>query len=141
MKRRGFTMVELAIVVSILALLVPLIFMVFRIGAADFEKANATLYAANQLRDLSEELRLDERNGTLADSGLTFAGAGACFPVTYRLVGSSVVREAPQACGGVRALVRDVTEFTRTNGLLTVQIARLPEDQPITLVMPLGAPR
>lgn len=141
MKRRGFTMVELAIVVSLLAILVPLIFMLFRIGAADFERANATLDAANHLRDLSEELRLDARNGSLAESGVTFEGAGACFPVSYRLVGRSVVREAPQACGGVRALVRDVTELTRRNGLLTVRIARLPEDQPITLVLPLGGAR
>jgi hypothetical protein len=121
--------------------LVPLIFMLFRIGAADFEKANATLDAANQLRDLGEELRLDERNGHLAASGLTFEGEGACFPLTYRLDGSSVVRDAPPACGGRRALVHDVTELLRTNGLLTLRIARLPEDQPITLVLPLGAPR
>ena len=80
--RRGFTMVELAIVVTLLTILVPLIFMLFRLGAADFQKANATLDAADQVRDLSEELRLDARNGQLAATGLTFEGVGECSPVT-----------------------------------------------------------
>ena len=139
--RRGFTMVELAVVVTLLTVLVPLIFMLFNLGAADFQKANATLDAADQLRDLSEELRLDARNGQLAATGLTFEGAGECFPVTYRVVASALVREAPAACGGARALVRNVTALVRTGSLVTVRIAQLPEDLPITVVIPLGASR
>jgi len=139
--RRGFTMVELAIVVTLLTILVPLIYMLFRLGAADFQKANATLDAADQVRDLSEELRLDARNGQLAATGLTFEGAGACSPITYRLVGTSVVRDAPAACGGARALVRHVTALERAGALVTVRIAQLPEDLPIAVVIPLGASR
>lgn len=139
--RRGFTMVELAIVVTLLTILVPLIFMLFHLGAADFQKANATLDAADQVRDLSEELRLDARNGQLAATGLVFEGAGACSPVTYRLVATSVVREAPVACGGTRALVRNVTALERAGSLVTVRIAQLPEDLPIAVVIPVGASR
>ncbi|MBL8935205.1 MAG: type II secretion system protein [Archangium sp.] len=138
--RRGFTMVELAIVLTLLAILVPLIFLFFNRGAADFQKANATLEAAEQLRDLSEELRLDARQGALSAAGLTFEGA-ACGPVSYRLLDTSVVREAPASCGGTRALVRHVREFVRTGPVLTVRIAQLPEDPPITLVLPLGGAR
>lgn len=136
--RRGFTMVELAIVLTLLAILVPLIFMLFNRGAADFQKANATLEAAEQLRDLSEELRLDARNGTLAPTGVAFEGTCS---VTYRLIDSSVVREASASCGGTRALVRHVREFVRTGSVLMVRIAQLPEDPPITLVLPLGGSR
>lgn len=139
--RRGFTMVELVIVITLLGILVPLVFMLFHVGAADFQKAGATLDAADQIRDLSEELRLDGRNGQLAATGLAFEGSGACLPVTYRLVGSSVVREAPAACGGARGLVRNVTSLVRTGELVTVRIAQLPEDLPITVVIPLGASR
>ncbi|MER2565517.1 MAG: type II secretion system protein [Myxococcaceae bacterium] len=138
--RRGFTMVELAVVVTLLTILVPLIFMLFNRGAADYQKANATLEAAEQLRDLSEELRLDGRNGALSTAGVVFEG-GACTPITYRLVETSVVREAPASCGGTRALVRHVREFVRTGSVLTVRIAQLPEDPPVTLVLPLGASR
>lgn len=141
MKRRGFTMVELAIVVTLMAILVPLVFMLFNRGAADFQKANATLEAAEQLRDLSEELRLDARNGALAPTGVAFESAGACSPVTYRLVDASVVREAPAGCNGTRALVRHVREFVRNGSVLTVRIAQLPEDPAITLVLPLGGSR
>ncbi len=139
--RRGFTMAELAVVFTLLVVLVPLIFMFFRIGAADFQKANATLEVAEQVRDLSEELRLDARNGQLAATGLAFEGTAGCSPVSYRLVGSSVVREAPAACGGTRALVRDVTEFARTGAIVKVRVAQLPEDLPITVIIPLGASR
>ena len=139
--RRGFTMVELAVVFTLLVVLVPLIFVFFRIGAGDFQKANATLEVAEQVRDLSEELRLDARNGQLPATGLGFEGTGACSPVSYRLVGSSVVREAPQACGGTRALVRNVTELSRTGALVKVRVAQLPEDLPITVIIPLGASR
>lgn len=138
--RRGFTMVELAIVLTLMAILVPLIFMLFNRGAADFQKANATLEAAEQLRDLSEELRLDARNGTLTATDVVFEG-GACSPVTYRLVDSSVVREASASCGGTRALVRHVREFVRSGRVLTVRIAQLPEDPAITLVLALGGAR
>jgi len=44
--RRGFTMVELVIVITLLGILVPLIFMLFHLGAADFQKATATVTAA-----------------------------------------------------------------------------------------------
>lgn len=138
--RRGFTMVELAVVVTLLTILVPLLFMLFNRGALDFQKANATLEAAEQLRDLSEELRLDARNGTLSGADVAFEG-GACAPITYRLVDTSVVRQAPASCGGTRALVRHVREFVRAGSLLTVRVAQLPEDPPITLVLPLGASR
>lgn len=139
--RRGFTMVELAVVVTLISILVPLIFMVFHVGAADFQQANATLDAAHQARDLSEELRLDGRSGRVSATGLTFEGAGECFPVSYRLVGSTIVRQAPPACGGDRALVRHVRSLERTGRLVTVRVAQLPEDLPITLLVSIGASR
>jgi prepilin-type N-terminal cleavage/methylation domain-containing protein len=141
MRRRGFTMLELAIVVTLMGILVPLIFMFFRIGAADYSRAQATLDAARELRELGEELRLDGRNGRLAATGVAFEGEGACFPVTYRLQGAALVREAPAACGGARGLVRNVASMERTGALLTVRVAQLPEDLPITLVVPLGGAR
>lgn len=141
MRRRGFTMVELAIVITLLGILVPLIFMLFHVGAADFQKANATLEAADQLRDLSEELRLDLRTGTLAEAGLRIDGEGGCFPVTYRLAETTLVREAPAACGGSRGLVRHVRTLERRGPLLTLQLAQLPEDLPLTVVLPLAVAR
>jgi hypothetical protein len=86
---------------------------------------------------LSEELRLDVCAGTLASDELRFDGEGPCFPVAYRVEERSLIRVAPAACGGKRAIARPVATLARDGGVLRVGFAALPDDAPISMVIAL----
>ena len=120
--RRGFTLIEMSIVVSILAVLVPLIFMFGRsFQDAQFEAA-AQVEAAAAMRAVSEELRRDLKTmAWLEDSGLQLAGAGACKDVEYRLTEEHrVVRKGGEGCGPERVIAANVRAFQREAGGLRV---------------------
>lgn len=140
-RARGFTMVELAIVVSIIGLVVPAAFLLVRSFAVQQQRALFHLEVADATRSISEELRADLRTGALADGdGLQLTGKGECFPVTYRVSEGVLVREAPVACGGSRAIARGVQRLTRTRAGLAVQFV-LADDPVVEVTLPLGGAR
>src|SRR2546428_12807577 len=69
MTRRAFTLVELAIVLSCLAVMVPAVWLLDRGIESDLARAAARLDAAASMRALSEELRDDLGTMKLEDGG------------------------------------------------------------------------
>ena len=125
MNRRGFTLVELAICLSITTLLMPLI---YRYAIAIEDRSVLGLWhleTADGVRTVAEEIRLDAgRSSTVEGTDLRFRTA-AC-EVQYTLSESQVlVREATAECGGTRALARDVEALTRTAGGVDITFARI----------------
>lgn len=136
MRRAGFTMVEMAIVVSILGVLVPLEFALLRTGLNDSRQANFRLTAAEQARDVSEALQLDSRTGKLAATGdrITFSGEGPCHPVDYQLSEQVLVREA---CGNRQALARQVSAMVRDAHTLKLEFTEQADEAPVTFIVAL----
>ncbi|MFT3711910.1 MAG: hypothetical protein QM817_30080 [Archangium sp.] len=104
MKRRAFTTVELAICLSISALLVPACYLFIRTLQARHDRALWQLEAASSIRTLSEQRELDR------------VARPECA-VTYRLDGDKVVRSA---CGTELVLARHVTKFEQNASGATV---------------------
>lgn len=117
-RRSAFTAVELAIVISISAVLVPAIYVLGRNVQSGFLESLATVRAADAARALSEELRHDRatmRWDDVATVALALAGDGACSRIVYRLDGRTLVREgAAGDCGAPRAIAKDVVSVQRT---------------------------
>lgn len=135
MRRSGFTMVEMAIVVSILGVLVPLEFALLRTGLNDSRQANFRVTAAEQAREVGEALQLDSRTGTLAaGERITFTGEGPCHPVEYQLVDRLLVRAA---CGGRQALARNVSSLSRGPHTLKLELTEQADEAPVTFVFAL----
>ena len=115
---RGFTLVELSIVVSIFAILLPAIFLFERSFESAALRADAALDAAAGMRSFSEELRLDLRTLHLGPEDLALSGG--CGTVRYTIVDGALVRDAGSECGGRRALARHVASVTRRGALVEV---------------------
>lgn len=140
--RRGFTLVELAIVLTILAIVTPAVFLLMRSIADDHARAVARLEDADAVRLVSESLRQDLRTGRLASApaGLRVEGPGACFPVDYRVDGSVLVREAPAACGGAQALARRARSLSVEARVVTLVLGAEGE-APLAVAMAPGGAR
>jgi prepilin-type N-terminal cleavage/methylation domain-containing protein len=114
---RGFTLLELAIVLSIFTVVVPAGYLLARGLSTESEFAQHQLTVADATRAVSEELRRDAHLGALSGTtGLTITSTGACSPVLWRVTEDQVLRrEEPETagCGGVRALARRVRSLTR----------------------------
>ena len=127
--RRGFTLIELSVVVSILALVVPLIFVLQRDLEAQHQGTLQAVEAARGMRSLSEELRRDLRTMRWKESaGLALVartGSGGCQGVAYSVNEESVlIREAAGGCGGNRAVARGVKRIAREGRLVEVTFGR-----------------
>jgi prepilin-type N-terminal cleavage/methylation domain-containing protein len=120
--RRGFTLIELAVSLSILALLVPLVFMMGRSFEEHAFQAAAQAEAAAAMRSVSEELRRDLKTmGWPDDTALKLAGAGQCPSVEYKLnADSTLVREGAEGCGPARTIAANVRSISRETGGLRV---------------------
>ena len=122
---RGFTAIELAIVISISALVVPAIYLFDR----SLEEQRAIglwhLEVADQSRTAAEALHADRRALNLPSrTGLRFEGPGTCAPVEYAVTpGRTLVRRAPASCGGGTTLATHVTSFNRAPGGVTLKFA------------------
>ena len=122
MRARGFTLIELSIVISITALLLPLVWFFGRALEADHRDALAQTVASREMRALTEELRRDLRTLRLeGPDGLRLTGA-ACR-VEYALAGEVLERRAPEACGGTRAVASPVRSLLRSGARLEVRFA------------------
>ncbi len=125
MTRRGFTMVELAIVLSISVLLIPMVYA----GAQAIEEVHELalwhLRSADQLHSVAEELRLDERGGE-RQPGATLAWQRGTCRVVYRVDEHGVLlREASVACGGTRALATGVTTLAAVEGGVELELTHV----------------
>lgn len=119
-RRAGFTLTELAICLSLLALLVPLMYS-YALGIEDrFSVGMWHLETADQVRTVSESLRSDQQRGTLLDGAVRFKHS-ACT-VDYRLVDDALTRA--DSCGDTHALARGVTEMTREDDGVTITFTR-----------------
>jgi prepilin-type N-terminal cleavage/methylation domain-containing protein len=124
MKARGFTLLELSVVLTITALVLPFVWVVGRSLEADYRDALAQAVAAREMRALSEELRRDLRTLRLqGGSGLRLSGPGACGVVEYALAGEVLERRGPAACGGTRAVATPVHSLGREGDRLEVIFA------------------
>lgn len=126
--RRGFTVVELAICLSISALLVPLCFMFMRTLEARVDLAHFHLETVEAVRTLGEQLERDQ--------------AGRC-EVHYAVADSALLRQAPAECGGDQVLAKRVTRFERVPGGVELTLTlRLSEHQQrdSAFFIPLEAP-
>lgn len=124
MKTRGFTLIELAICMSILALLLPLVWVFGRTLEAEHRDVVSQASSARELRALTEELRLDLRTRSLkSTTGLVLQGAGSCALVEYALAGEVLERRAGPDCGGTRAVAAPVQSVRRDGALLEVVFA------------------
>ena len=124
--RRGFTAVELAIVVSISALLVPAIYLFER--NLDEHRAVGLwqLEVADQYRSLAESLQADRRAFKFASSKsvIRFEGAGPCAPIEYTVSDSqTVVRRGAESCGGDSTLATHVSGLKRVPGGVAISLA------------------
>ena len=120
MTRRAFTLVELSVTISIVAVLVPVIYGLALAVEENHALALWLLRCADDLRTLEEELQADARRGTLLDGPLPAWNEGSC-EVRYRLDDAGVIhRDAPPACGGSRALASGVGVFERQAGGVVV---------------------
>lgn len=115
MKRsRGFTAVELAIVISISAILAPLLFLFARDLESLQRVAQWHLETAAAVQRIDEALRMDARSGPRADGVLAWAGpCGARYVVTETF---ALERQAADACGGHQVLATGVRSITPATG-------------------------
>lgn len=112
MRRRGFTLLELAICVSLLGILVPTTYAFIRTFEDRLYRASAVAESARSARAFSEELRRDLQT-MQAQAGDRLVLQGACGTVEYAVVDGVLLRKASAACGGDRPIARQAQALTR----------------------------
>lgn len=123
--RTGFTLVELAVVLSLMAVAVPAVFHFHRAFDAGHREALARLDAARGMRSFSEELRRDLRSATLDAQSVVLVGPPPCERVEYAVDDAGVLsRRAGEACGGPRPVAMGVGKLERRPWGVTVTFAR-----------------
>ena len=112
MSGRGFTLVELAICLSIMTALIPALY------ALSLEMSDRThlsswhLETADAVRTVSEALRSDRLGGERLPTGLSFR-SGDCTS-SYTLAEGSLLRS--DSCGGEQVLARGVSSLSAEPG-------------------------
>ncbi|MBL8909664.1 MAG: prepilin-type N-terminal cleavage/methylation domain-containing protein [Archangium sp.] len=118
-RSRGFTIIELAIVLSISAVLVPLCFMFVRALTTRSDLATFDLEVASTLRSVHEQLELDRTRPACA--------------VKWTLEAGALTRTASAECGGTLVLARDVKSLERiAGGASVVLVKRLAPEHEVT---------
>ena len=121
--RRGFTLIELAVVLSVAAILVPLVWILGTQVVDQVTLGRWQLDAAEGVRTVAEELRVDAREGTPTAEQVGFR-VGTC-DVRYVVTGASaLVRQATADCGGSRGLSRRVESIAWSPGGVDITFAR-----------------
>ena len=141
--RQAFTLVEVSAVLTCLVLLMPIVYHFATLLEEQHALALWHLETAEQVRDLSEELRLDARRGGAFEPQAVTWTRGECV-VQYRWTAErTVTREASAACGGPRVLARDVERWEAVPGGVEVVFARWTRPDRVTrtrLVLPVERP-
>lgn len=111
--RRGFTLLEMAVNLSLMAVLIPLIYSAYRALEGSQRQAQHQLEAARGMRTVSEALDADLLHmAWRGNEGLELEGP--CGRVHYAVRDGVLLREGDAACGpasqglarGVRAIER-----------------------------------
>ena len=143
MSSRGFTLVELAIVLAIFSILTPLTFMASRVLLENYRRAAFDLEVAQAARTVSEELRLDARAMRLQSfEQVVFKGPGKCDEATWSVTAAHALIRTPKAgCGEQRAVAKSVSKVTARSGgvLITFSLplrAELSHDVPLFVGVP-----
>ena len=112
----GFTLVELAITLSISALTIPAIYLFLRSTERTLFETAAQVQSAEAARSISEELRRDLTTMHWSNAEtLALEGTGACGAVRYEIANGVAHRRADPECnGGDRAIARHVESLKRT---------------------------
>jgi prepilin-type N-terminal cleavage/methylation domain-containing protein len=121
---RGFTMIELAIVLTITAVIIPGIYLWWRAAERGLFEAVAQIESADAARTVSEELRRDLLLLSWKDAETLALQGKACAEVRYEIEQSVLHRRAGAKCGGDRALARRVESLTRTPWGVELTFAR-----------------
>lgn len=139
--RAGFTLVELAIVISVSSLIVPSVYLLAR--NLDDQRARGLWHitVAEQVRTVSESLQADRRALAFAGPGpLRLEGKGGCAPIVYEVTpGKALVRRAPERCGGERTLATQVSSAKHLPGGLELTFGfevRPDQIEPTTVFIP-----
>jgi len=124
MRARGFTLIELSIVMTIAALVVAGAFAFGRTMDAFSHEALAQADAARAARSVSEELRRDLRTKSWVGNGLSLSADDGCR-VEYAVEGDVLVRRLdPPTCGDKRAVARHVASVKRDGGSVELVFQR-----------------
>ena len=113
-RARGFTAVELAVVVSISAILVPLVFVFASQLETTARIAQWHLDNAAAVQRISEALRQDARSGPRAGDALAWGGPCAVRYVVTEAF--ALERQAAASCGGKQVLATGVRSITPVSG-------------------------
>lgn len=124
MNQRGFTAVELAIVLSVAVFLVPIVYGFVAHTEDQAVLGHWYLEAADGLRTVAEEVASDARHGVPLGGEEVGFTVGAC-EVRYRITDeSNLVRDTSEACGGSRGLATFVESVSWAPGGLELVFAR-----------------
>ncbi len=142
MSRRGFSLVELAVVLTLTAVLLPAVYVFSRTMEDRTARGLWHLEVADGVRAVAEELRRDAHTGEiLPGGGLAFTVDGC--EIRYQVEHTVLVRQASDACGGDRGLATRVQTLRRVpGGLELVFVRALRADRPhrSTVFLPLETP-
>lgn len=141
MNQRGFTAVELAIVLSIAVLLVPIAYQFLTRLDDQVALAAWELDAADAIRTVSEQIRLDARGSARSAEGVGFV-RGSCRMAWTVTDAGSLVRHAP-GCGGTVALAAHVESLSWSEGGLDLTFTRSlrpGQDHRFSVFLPSEAP-
>lgn len=141
--RPGFTLTELAIVLSLLGLLVPLVWR-FALGLEDQRSiALWHLATADAVRTLSEELALLDRGSRRLAPDLAWDRQGCTLRLEHDPGAGAIVRNTSPECGGSQVLARGVETLLVVPGGVEVTFLlplRPNRAERSTLFLPLEAP-
>ncbi len=129
MSRRGFTILELAVVLSIISVLLPLVYALARDVDRSQQAALWQMQDAQAARTVTQELQRDlftlTEIATARESDVLLL-SGPCGEVRYQALDGVLVRGAEAACGGTRALARNVRSFKGDETFWRMSFQHLP---------------
>ncbi len=135
-QKKGFTLLEIIVVVAIFSLIVDAIFTVFNIGQNTFFSNEACLHLQQNLRLSMDGMIREIRQSSASDITISSGGSKIVFkipldittdPVTksadisYSLVSGQIIRENP--AGTQKVIANDITSLTFTQSGNNVEIS------------------
>ena len=124
--RAGFTLIEVAIVIVLLSIALPILFGFMRTIQIGQHRALGRAESVRALRTISEEIRRDLRVLRWEDTlSLAMVGPGKCKRIEYRVDQNNILlRIADPGCGSTRPIARNVETVRRTEYGLEVVFSR-----------------
>lgn len=133
---RGFTLIELSVVVALIGIVTPLAFLAYRNLEGAHQSAMLRTVAAQSARTVSEAIREDLRSGELVTGPFLRIASRECGEIRYAVETDILVRHAAAQCGGASAVAKHVEALTVTGGIAQLQF-RWPLDETREVRVPL----